>query len=66
MQELIQQIIYLLNKEYKVSLFEMIKDLKKNKPLKNDEADFPKESNVLYFLDMKNCIFLMKNAFIDI
>lgn len=64
MQEL--QIIYLLNKEYKVSLFEIIKDLKKNKPLKNDQADFQKEANVLYFLDMKNCIFLMKNAFIDI
>ena len=64
MQEL--QVIYLLNKEYKVSLFEIIKDLKKNKPLKNDQADFQKEANVLYFLDMKNCIFLMKNAFIDI
>ena len=64
MQEL--QIIYLLDKEYKISLFEVIKDLKKNKPLKNDQADFQKEANVIYFLDMKNCIFLMKNAFIDV
>ena len=64
MQEL--QIIYLLNKEYKVSLFEIIKDLKKNKPLKNDQADFQKEANVISFLDMKNCIFLMENAFIDV
>ena len=50
MQEL--QIIYLLDKEYKLSLFEMIKDLKKNKPLKNDQADFQKEANVIYFPDM--------------
>ena len=64
MQEL--QIIYLLDKEYKISLFEVIKDLKKNKPLKNDQADFQKEANVICFLDMKNCIFLMKNAFIDV